>query len=154
MVRLYFTEMPRLPDRKAMRAAEHAAGRRLVCEALGCLEDDIRIRDDGKPYLPGGPHFSISHCESYGCSHCGGLVLLAVSGAGEIGCDVEPADRPLHNEEAIRKKIAAPGEEGIPLLKLWVKKEAVFKAGGPGEVFYPEVPAGFIAAVCCREEEP
>jgi len=145
MARLYYTEIPRLPDRKAMREAERRAGRQLLCDVLGCAEGDIRIREDGKPYLPGGPFFSISHA--------GGLVLLAVSELGEIGCDVEPTGRPLRNEAAIRRKIAEPGEEGVPLLTLWVRKEAVFKAGGLGRVHYPAVPAGYVAAVCCRAEE-
>ncbi|MDR2686743.1 MAG: hypothetical protein LBB75_03255 [Oscillospiraceae bacterium] len=145
MARLYFAEIPNLPDRKAMRAAEYRAGRRLLCRALGCGEAHIFIRGDGKPYLPGGPHFSISHG--------GGLVLLAVSGLGEIGCDVEPLGRPLRNEGAIRRKIALPGEEDTPLLTLWVRKEAVFKAGGAGRIFYPAMPEGYVAAVCCRAEE-
>jgi len=145
MARLYFTEIPRLPDRRAMRRAEHEAGRLLLCEVLACDESQILLRADGKPYLPGGSHFSISHS--------GGLVLLAVSELGEIGCDVERMDCPLRNEQAIRRKIAQPGEEDIPLLTLWVKKEAIFKAGGPGEVYYPVMPAGFIAAVCCRGHE-
>ena len=145
MARLYFTEIERLPDRKAMRQAEHRAGRQLLCEAIGCELDEIRIHENGKPYLPGGPHFSISHSD--------GLVLLAVSDLGEIGCDAERADRPLRSPEAIRKKIALPGEEGIPLLTLWVKKEAVYKAGGDGTVFYPDMPEGWVAAVCCRAEE-
>jgi len=145
MARLYFTETPRLPDRKAMHEAEHRAGRKLLCEVLGCENDGIRVRDSGKPWLPGGPYFSISH--SFG------MVLLAVSDLGEIGCDVELLDRPLRNEEAIRRKIALPGEESVPLLTLWVKKEAIFKAGGPGRIFYPAMPEGYVAAVCCRAEE-
>jgi len=145
MARLYFTEIPRLPDRRAMRQAEHAAGRQLVCGALGCAESHVLVRGDGKPYLPGGPFFSISHSD--------GLVLLAVSDLGEIGCDVESLARPLRNEAAIRRKIAGPGEEDVPLLTLWVKKEAIFKAGGPGKIFYPAMPVGYVAAVCCRAEE-
>jgi len=145
MARLYFTEIPRLPGRKAMREAEHRAGRQLLCDILGCAEEDVHIHGNGKPYLPGGPFFSISHA--------GGLVLLAVSDLGEIGCDVEPLGRPLRNEEAVRRKIAQPGEEEVPLLTLWVRHEAVFKAGGPGRVFYPAMPAGYVAAVCCRAEE-
>jgi len=144
MARLYFTEIARLPDRKAMRGAERRAGRQLLRMVLGCEESQITIREDGKPYLPGGPFFSISHA--------GGLVLLAVSELGEIGCDVERTDRPLRNGAAIRRKIAQEGEEDVPLLTLWVKKEAVFKAGGPGEVFYPAMPAGYVAAVCCRAD--
>ncbi|MCL2301395.1 MAG: hypothetical protein FWC27_14730 [Firmicutes bacterium] len=145
MARLYYTEIPRLPDRKAMREAEHRAGRQLLRDVLGCAEGDVRVRADGKPYLPGGPFFSISHAD--------GLVLLAVSALGEIGCDAERAGRPLRNEAAIRRKIAFSGEEDVPLLTLWVRKEAVFKAGGAGEIFYPAMPAGYVAAVCCRAEE-
>jgi len=145
MARLYFTEIPRLTDRKAMREAEHRAGRRLLCGALACDESHILIREDGKPYLSDGPFFSVSHAD--------GLVLLAVSGLGEIGCDVEFLARPLRNEDAIRRKLAQPGEEDVPLLTLWVKKEAIFKAGGPGKIFYPVMPGGYIAAVCCRAEE-
>ena len=145
MARLYFTEIPQLPDRKAMYEAEHKAGRRLLCDVLGCGENDVHIHENGKPYLPDGSYFNISHA--------GGLVLLAVSERGEIGCDVEHAERPLLNEAAIRRKIALPGEEDVPLLKLWVKKEAVFKAGGEGRVCYPDVLEGYIAAVCCLADE-
>ena len=145
MARLYFTEIPRLDDRRAMRRAEHEAGRRLLRDVLGCAEKDIRMHDNGKPYLPGGPFFNISHAD--------GLVLLAVSECGEIGCDAERIGRPLRKEEAIRRKIARPGDESTPLLKLWVRHEAMFKAGGPGEVFYPAVPEGYVAAVCCRAKE-
>ena len=145
MARLYFTEIPRLPDRRAMRQAEHEAGRRLLCDVLCCDETQVLLRDNGKPYLPDGPFFSISHS--------GGIVLLAVSDLGEIGCDVERTGRPLRNEEKIRQKIAQPGEESIPLLTLWVRHEAVFKAGGEGHMHYPAMPGGYIAAVCCRVEE-
>ena len=145
MARLYFTEIEHLPDRRAMRRAEHAAGRMLLCQALGCDASHILLRDNGKPYLLDGPYFNISHAD--------GLVLLAASDLGEIGCDVESLARPLRNPEAMRRKIALPGEEDIPLLTLWVKKEAVFKAGGPGRVFYPDMPEGYVAAVCCRAEE-
>lgn len=145
MAHLYYTSIPRLPGRRAMREAEHRAGRQLLRDVLGCAEEDIRVHDNGKPYLPGGPFFNISHAD--------GMVLLAVSELGEIGCDVERIDRPLRNEEAIRRKIAQPGEEDVPLLTLWVKKEAVFKAGGLGRVYYPAMPAGYVAAVCCRAEE-
>jgi phosphopantetheinyl transferase len=145
MTRLYFTEIPRLADRRAMRVAERRAGRALLRHVLGCGEEDLRLCGNGKPYLPGGPHFSLSHS--------GGLVLLAVSELGEVGCDVEDAARPAKNPEAIRAKITRLGEEGAPLLALWVRREAEYKAGGPGTVFYPAMPEGYIAAVCCTAEE-
>jgi len=144
-MRLYYTQIPKQPTRQAQHEAEHRAGRALLCHALGCEEGDILLRGDGKPYLPGGPWFSISHS--------GGLVLLAVSELGEIGCDVEDTTRPLRSPERIRAKIADPGEETLPLFQLWVKKEAEYKACGPGYLYYPPMPEGFIAAVCCRAEE-
>ena len=108
---------------------------------IGILRDEY-----GKPYLPG-------HAVHFNLSHSGGLVLLAVSELGEIGCDVEDATRTVRNPEAVRRKIAQPGEEEVPLFELWVKKEAVYKAGGPGRVYYPAMPEGYIAAVCCRADE-
>ena len=140
-MRLYYTLIPPLPCPKEMRQAEHRAGRKLVCKALRCREDDIRVHDNGKPYLPGGPHFSLSHS--------GGMVLLAVCDENPIGCDVEPTDRVVRNEEAIRRKIAQPGDEALPFLQLWVKHEAVLKSGlgGDAQVCYPEMPDGWIAAV-------
>ena len=141
MTRLYYTMIEPLLCPKEMRRAEHRAGRQLLCEVLGCSEADIRIHDNGKPYLPGGPEFSLSHS--------GGMVLLAVSDEGPVGCDVEPLDRVIRNEEAIRRKIA-PGDHDTPLLRLWVKHEAVLKSGlGDGaRVCCPEMPDGFVAAVC------
>lgn len=144
MARLYFADLPRDLDRKEARAMEHRAGRQLACSVLGCEVSQIRLHANGKPYLPGGPHFSISHCD--------GLVLLAVSELGEIGCDAERADRMIRNEAALRRKIAAPGEEDIPLLQLWVKKEALYKAGAPGRMYYPVI-EGYVAAVCCTAQE-
>ena len=142
-MRLYYTLIAPLPaSPKELRRAEHRAGRRLACEVLGCRGDEILTAPGGKPYLPGGPHFSISHS--------GGMVLLAVCDEGPVGCDVEPADRVVRNEEAIRKKIAKPGDEALPFLQLWVKHEAVLKSGlGDGaQICYPEMPPGWVAAAC------
>ena len=143
-MKLYYATIEKQSDRHAMRQAEHHAGRNLLCNVLHCNADDILLHENGKPYLPGGPFFSLSHSS--------GFILLAVSDLGEIGCDVEDATRPLHNPEKLRQKIALPGEEDVPLLALWVKKEAIYKAGSAGLVYYPAMPQGFIAAVCCCEE--
>ena len=143
MTKLYYTLIDPLPCRKEMHQAEHRAGRKLLCEVLSCNEDEILVHDNGKPYLPGGPCFSISHS--------GGMVLLAVSDEGEVGCDVEPTNRVVRNEEAIRRKIA-PGDKDTPLLKLWVAYEAMHKSGlgDTGQTHYPEMPEGYIAAMHLR----
>lgn len=142
MVTLYYTKLTPLPDRAAMREAEHLVGRRLICRVLRCTPEALRIKENGKPYLPGGPCFSLSHS--------GGLVLLAVSDEGEVGCDTEPADREIRNPEAIRRKISRPGDSpDAPLLKLWVRAEAQYKSGlgEDAAVCFPEIP-GFVTAIC------
>jgi 4'-phosphopantetheinyl transferase len=142
-----FIELPAL--RREWHAAQHRAGRLLLCDALGCsveaLAAALQYHPNGKPYLPGGPHFNISHS--------GRLALLAQSNAAPIGCDVEDLARPIRNPEHIRRKIAQPGQENIPLLELWVRYEAQWKAGGPGRIYLPPMPAGYLAAVCSLAPE-
>ena len=140
MIRLYYTLIEERSSRRAMHEAQHRAGRLLLCDALGIHEGAVKYYENGKPYHPGGPFFSISHS--------GRMVLLAVSEEGEIGCDVEDVARPVRNEEAIRKKIG--GKENEPLLELWVKHEAEKKAGGPGWMYTPGTAEGYVAAVCSR----
>ena len=144
MIYLYFTLIENQPSRRAMHAAQHRAGRLLLCGALRLSEEALSAalayRENGKPYLPGGPFFNISHS--------GRLVLLAVSAEGEIGCDVEDIARPVRSEAAIREKVG--GDENEPLLKLWVRHEARRKAGGPGWIFMPEIAEGYVAAVCAK----
>jgi len=142
MINLYFTLIQQQSSRRAMHEAQHRAGRLLLCDALGITEDALKYRENGKPFLPGGPFFNISHS--------GRLALLAVSEDGDIGCDVEEISRQVRNEEAIRMRIAKPGEEDIPLTQLWVRFEAERKAGGPGWMHEPHIMEGYAAAVCSR----
>lgn len=138
MTRLYRT----LLEGGCSHTEQHEAGRALLRSVLGDAQvDRLEIAPGGRPYIPGGPDFSISHCD--------GLVLLAVSDAGRVGCDAEPLNRRIHNPEAIRKKLAPTAEEEhLTLLQLWTRREAIFKAGGAGEVTYPHVAEGYIVAVC------
>ncbi|MFB7512130.1 4'-phosphopantetheinyl transferase family protein [Streptomyces sp. NPDC056144] len=84
----------------------------------------------GRPYLPDRPDLGIS------LSHADGLVAAAV-GPGAVGIDVEPAARRpgppstlgrMLPEAAVREAAAAPDPEAA-LLRLWVRGEALFKAG-------------------------
>ena len=153
MIDLFYTIIKEQPGRRAMQEAQHRAGRLLLCEALECNEDELRGRlryhENGKPYLPAGPFFSISHS--------GQLVMLAVDKEAEIGCDAEDLSRTVRNEEGIRQRILtlAPEladleQDDIPLLELWVRFEAQLKAGGVGETVVLPVAEGYIAAVCSR----
>jgi 4'-phosphopantetheinyl transferase len=82
----------------------------------------------GKPSLPEGPCFSLSHS--------GDLAVLAVD-VSPVGADTEPADRPWRPETARRvltaaeqRHLAGRGAEEFP--RLWTRKEAVMKACGRG----------------------
>ncbi|MER6017109.1 4'-phosphopantetheinyl transferase family protein [Streptomyces anulatus] len=84
----------------------------------------------GRPYLPDHPGLGVSY------SHADGLAAAAV-GPGPVGIDVEPLTRrpgPL----AVLRRLLPEGEvdaaragpdPGPALLRLWVRREALFKAG-------------------------
>ncbi|MFJ6104726.1 4'-phosphopantetheinyl transferase family protein [Streptomyces sp. NPDC092359] len=91
---------------------------------------DCARHGHGRPYLPGRPGTGVS------LSHADGVVAAAV-GPGPIGVDVEPAARRpgsvrvlrrLLPEAELRAATALP-DPGPELLRLWVRREALFKAG-------------------------
>ncbi|MGW4161892.1 4'-phosphopantetheinyl transferase family protein [Streptomyces sp. NPDC004788] len=84
----------------------------------------------GRPYLPGLPDLGVS------LSHADGLAAAAAS-PGSVGIDTEPRTRRpgplpvlrrLLPEPAVRAAAGAP-DPGLALLRLWVRHEALFKAG-------------------------
>ena len=87
----------------------------------------------GRPYLPDRPGVGVS------LSHADGLVAAAV-GPGAVGVDVEPSTRrpgPLSVlrrlvPEADLRDASARPDPGTALLRLWVRREAVLKAGQDG----------------------
>ncbi len=80
----------------------------------------------GKPYLPGGPHFSIAHSR--------GLIACAIEGV-PAGLDIE---RVREFSPAMREKICTPGELSLTggdsrlLTQLWTCKESHMKLTGRG----------------------
>jgi len=134
MIKLYYT------------MAEPHEGRAFACRMLGCHIDDLCIAPGGKPFLPGGPHFSISHS--------GGMVLLAVCADSPVGCDVEPVNRTVKHEQAIRRKIAL-GDESTPFLQLWTAHEARFKSGlgEAAEIYFPDIHENYICAIAAQQGE-
>lgn len=98
----------------------------------------------GKPLLPGGPEFSLSHG--------GGLAVLAVSDA-PVGADAERLDRTA--DAAHLERLLTPEEAqwlqtpGARFSVLWTRKEAVMKATGFGLCLAPtavDVLAGTVYA--------
>jgi len=98
----------------------------LLWEVSGIREDEIRYTDSGKPYIPGGPHFSLSHSGDY--------ALLAV-GSSPLGADLEKTD-PKHLSVMKRvftpEEIAFVGDDPERFTRLWTLKEGLSKAIGLG----------------------
>ncbi|MFG2609052.1 4'-phosphopantetheinyl transferase family protein [Streptomyces anulatus] len=84
----------------------------------------------GRPYLPGHPELGVSY------SHADGLAAAAV-GPGPVGIDVEPLTRRPGPPAVLRRMLPedevdaarAGPDPGPALLRLWVRREALFKAG-------------------------
>ncbi|MFI1929836.1 4'-phosphopantetheinyl transferase family protein [Streptomyces sp. NPDC020330] len=84
----------------------------------------------GRPYLPDHPELGVSY------SHADGLAAAAV-GRGPVGIDVEPLARRPGPLSVLRRMLPAAEvdaaragpDPGPALLRLWVRREALFKAG-------------------------
>ena len=93
----------------------------------------LELTRDGKPFIPGGPEFNISHSEE--------VVVLAVTQNGAVGIDIEkirainiddfsqyiPEVANLH-----KKHDTDPGHVNTLFFDCWTKKEAVLKGSGKG----------------------
>ena len=83
----------------------------------------------GKPRLPGGPGFSLSHA--------GDLVGVAVRPDGAVGLDVERV-RDLADLAALAAHVRSPAEPApdaigvAAFFRTWTRKEALLKATGEG----------------------
>lgn len=121
-------------DRLVLAYALH---RLLLGHWLGCNANEVPIRRDalGCPRLPGEVLFT-------SLSHASEGLALAVSAAGPVGVDIEPAARASVMPE-IAERVCHPQEiTAMPepvgevsseaLLALWVRKEAFLKAAGVG----------------------
>lgn len=100
-----------------------------ACESLGRAFDPaaLCLAPRGRPELPGGPAFSISHA--------GGWVACAAARTGFVGLDLEPAGAvaPRVLRRVLPPSLHAPLAAGTldPTLA-WVMIEAVVKATGLG----------------------
>jgi 4'-phosphopantetheinyl transferase len=123
----------RRPVDRARYLAAHALTRLAVAELTGRraaeLEFDRTCRcgeQHGKPVLPGGPGFSLTHA--------GDLVGVAVHTDGAVGLDVEQV-RTLHDLTAMAAHVCSPAEtvaDAAAFFTLWTRKEALLKAIGTG----------------------
>ena len=105
----------------------------LLRDALA-LRDEAQLRygPQGKPFLPGGPAFSLSHS--------GAFAALAVD-AHPVGLDlerVEPARMRAIRRVCTPEELDWAGEDPLRTFRLWTWKEAVMKATGLGFALAPE----------------
>ena len=123
------------PERRAKAEACRKPDDRLRCAAAGLLllqilhvgaDRPLAYSACGKPFLPGGPQFSLSHSGSY--------AVLAVDSM-PLGIDIEA---PRTVSPLLRQRCFTPeeqhwaGDDDSRYLQLWTRKESVMKASGRG----------------------
>jgi 4'-phosphopantetheinyl transferase len=123
----------RRPADRARYLAAHALVRLTIGEVVrrpaASLVFDRTCRcgeQHGKPVLPGGPGFSLTHA--------GDLVGVAVHPGGPVGLDVEEV-RDLVDIAAMAAHVCSPHEtvpDAPAFFTLWTRKEALLKAVGTG----------------------
>lgn len=90
----------------------------------------VKIQRYGKPFLPHGPEFSISHA--------GSIVVLAVTTHGVVGIDIEKIhditldDYLRYIPEVAHLRHYDPTTTHALFFDCWTQKEAVLKASGTG----------------------
>ncbi|HDI3021939.1 TPA: 4'-phosphopantetheinyl transferase AcpT [Cronobacter turicensis] len=117
------------------RQASWLAGRVMLAWAVGTrglppLETDSH----GKPFLPHRPELA------FNLSHSDGVVALALSDAGAVGCDIERVRprrswpslaRAIFSEEEQAMLSALPEEARLPAFwQCWTRREALLKQRG------------------------
>lgn len=119
----------RRPADRARYLAAHALARRVLAgSGAGALVIDRTCRcgePHGKPALPGGPEFSMTHA--------GDLVGVAVHDR-PVGLDVEQA-RPMTDLAGVAAHACSPAEtvtDPAGFFRLWTRKEALLKTTGRG----------------------
>lgn len=106
---------------------------RILCNLLydidpACSRETIQRTRHGRPYLRGGPHFSLSRSGRWGA--------IAISRKCSVGIDIEMARTVYLTSDAIelvRKQLAALAGPGLPAsepLEDWTRLEAALKCQG------------------------
>jgi 4'-phosphopantetheinyl transferase len=121
----------RRQERQAVLFGKLLLLRRLKMEHPSIGLQNLQATDAGKPFIPGGPIFNISHS--------GDVVVLAITQSGRIGIDIEkiesvdPMDFARHFPEIANfgGKFAKAGGNRF-FFECWTRKEAVLKGAGQG----------------------
>ena len=91
----------------------------------------LALTQNGKPFIPGGPQFNISHSED--------MVVLAVAQSGTVGIDIEKirAVNMDYFSQSVPEMANLPEKYDVEQVNnlffdCWTKKEAVLKGHGKG----------------------
>jgi 4'-phosphopantetheinyl transferase len=116
--------------------AGRGALRFLLTDLTGCEPAELTLiaGPEGKPMLPGGPSFNLSHSEQH--------LLIGITADGRLGVDIE-VKKPIPDALALARthfadeEVAAlcglsAEELGAAFLRIWTRKESLLKALGTG----------------------
>lgn len=132
---LRLTRRGRLDEVRRRRAVGRAVVRTTLGSRLGREPKDLlfSLGPYGKPSLPGGPSYNVSHSGSY--------LALALRPIGRVGVDLEVVQRSGDLEGVARRHFSTEEWEGMrahpqdttrAFFRIWVRKEAFIKATGAG----------------------
>jgi 4'-phosphopantetheinyl transferase len=154
----------RRAEDRASRVIAHGMLRALLAGYLGRAPEALRFGQGphGKPILAARPS---ERTIDFNASHSGDIVLLAFSGQGAVGVDVEVVRSDI-DLDSLSARVLAPEELALLeradaalrprlFLRAWTRKEAILKALGTGFSVEPggfaaltEAPAGAGAPLC------
>lgn len=108
----------------------------MMLREMGELVWEWSYNEHGKPYIPDGPYFSISHCKEG--------IAVAIDDE-PVGIDIESIRRA--DEDLIIRTMCAREQEEIrsaqdparAFTRLWTQKEALVKAQGIGIVSFEQL---------------
>ena len=129
---IYFTD-----EYSGGRPASRALLKQAIARHAGTAPEDLTVLEEpgGKPYVPGGPEFSVSHSGS-----CWAVLFADAP----CGLDIQLPRRADH--EAIARRLFSPREADLvrvqgedAFFRLWTRREALVKCAGQS-VFSEDVP--------------
>ena len=98
-------------------------------EAMGYGLRDFTYNEHGKPYIEGGPYFSISHCKE-GIAVAIDDQPIGIDIEGIRHADEELIARTMNEDEGLQ--VTGDGLPDRMFTRLWTQKEAIVKAEGVG----------------------
>ena len=101
----------------------------VMLHSLTGISQDWRYNEHGKPFIEGGPYFSISHCKE-------GIAVVIDDQPVDIEAirhaNEDLIERTMNEEERV-------GMDDRKFTRLWTQKEAIVKAEGTGILSFEQL---------------